>query len=192
VGLESRHGRWTRARAKLHRDPFTAGLLYGKYYAGVRIVRSTLRSARRRCRLAFHRQSRRHRSSCAVSITLAGNSEVERALRGLRPCDRQWGGKQTAPIGSFPPNKFRLYDMVGRFTGRPVPLWKGRHRPQCRDIGRYSRSWNGRAKAARVVGCQSDDRSGLPCSSQGMGAEQGVLNYCLLAPLMEFLGGHDM
>jgi hypothetical protein len=25
-----------------------------------------------------------------------------------------------------------------------------------------------------------------------MGAEQGVLNYCLLAPLMEFLGGHDM
>jgi formylglycine-generating enzyme required for sulfatase activity len=28
-------------------------------------------------------------------------------------CGSQWAGKQTAPIGSFPPNKFGLYDMVG-------------------------------------------------------------------------------
>ena len=28
-------------------------------------------------------------------------------------CGSQWGGKQPAPVGSFPPNKFGLYDMVG-------------------------------------------------------------------------------
>lgn len=28
-------------------------------------------------------------------------------------CGSQWGGKQTAPVGSFPPNNFGLYDMVG-------------------------------------------------------------------------------
>jgi formylglycine-generating enzyme required for sulfatase activity len=28
-------------------------------------------------------------------------------------CGSQWDGKQTAPVGSFPPNKFGLYDMIG-------------------------------------------------------------------------------
>jgi formylglycine-generating enzyme required for sulfatase activity len=28
-------------------------------------------------------------------------------------CGSQWDGKRTAPVGSFPPNKFRLYDMIG-------------------------------------------------------------------------------
>jgi formylglycine-generating enzyme required for sulfatase activity len=28
-------------------------------------------------------------------------------------CGSQWGNKQPAPVGSFPPNKFGLYDMVG-------------------------------------------------------------------------------
>jgi len=28
-------------------------------------------------------------------------------------CGNQWGGKETAPVGSFPANGFALYDMVG-------------------------------------------------------------------------------
>jgi formylglycine-generating enzyme required for sulfatase activity len=28
-------------------------------------------------------------------------------------CDSQWDNKQTAPVGSFAPNQFGLYDMVG-------------------------------------------------------------------------------
>jgi formylglycine-generating enzyme required for sulfatase activity len=28
-------------------------------------------------------------------------------------CGSQWDNRQTAPVGSFPPNKFRLYDVVG-------------------------------------------------------------------------------
>jgi formylglycine-generating enzyme required for sulfatase activity len=35
------------------------------------------------------------------------------AMANCNGCDSQWGGKQTSPVGSFPPNKFGLYDMVG-------------------------------------------------------------------------------
>lgn len=31
-------------------------------------------------------------------------------------CGSSWDGRQTAPVGSFPPNKFALYDMVGNVS----------------------------------------------------------------------------
>jgi formylglycine-generating enzyme required for sulfatase activity len=36
-----------------------------------------------------------------------------RAMANCNGCGSQWDFKQTAPVGSFPPNKFGLYDMVG-------------------------------------------------------------------------------
>ena len=35
------------------------------------------------------------------------------AMANCQGCGSQWDGKQTAPVGSFPPNKFGLYDMLG-------------------------------------------------------------------------------
>jgi len=35
------------------------------------------------------------------------------AMANCEQCGSQWDRKQTAPVGSFPPNKFSLYDMVG-------------------------------------------------------------------------------
>jgi formylglycine-generating enzyme required for sulfatase activity len=36
-----------------------------------------------------------------------------KAMANCNSCGSQWDKKQTAPVGSFPPNKFGLYDMVG-------------------------------------------------------------------------------
>jgi formylglycine-generating enzyme required for sulfatase activity len=36
-----------------------------------------------------------------------------KAMANCNGCGSQWDSKQTAPVGSFPPNAFLLYDMVG-------------------------------------------------------------------------------
>jgi formylglycine-generating enzyme required for sulfatase activity len=35
------------------------------------------------------------------------------AMANCNGCGSQWDNQETAPVGSFPPNKFGLYDMVG-------------------------------------------------------------------------------
>jgi formylglycine-generating enzyme required for sulfatase activity len=35
------------------------------------------------------------------------------AMANCNGCGSQWGGRQTAPVGSSPSNKFGLYDLVG-------------------------------------------------------------------------------
>jgi formylglycine-generating enzyme required for sulfatase activity len=42
------------------------------------------------------------------AVTLDGS-----AMANCDGCGSQWDNRQTAPVGSFPPNKFGLYDMVG-------------------------------------------------------------------------------
>ena len=65
--------------------------------------------------------------------------KLEKNKANCSVCGRQWDGKQTAPVGSFPPNPFGLYDTIGNvlewtnscfhssYRGAPSTghLWKG-------------------------------------------------------------------
>ena len=42
-----------------------------------------------------------------------GRRHRQRTMANCDGCGSQWDSKQTAPVGSFAPNQFGLYDMVG-------------------------------------------------------------------------------
>jgi formylglycine-generating enzyme required for sulfatase activity len=50
-------------------------------------------------------------------------SEIGKGNANCHVCGSQWDGKQTAPVGSFVPNQFGLYDMVGNVWEWTEDCW---------------------------------------------------------------------
>jgi formylglycine-generating enzyme required for sulfatase activity len=75
-------------------------------------------------------------------------------------CGSKWDDKQTAPIGSFSPNKFGLHDMVGNVWEWTEDCWHANYNGappdgsawiaggDCRNRVLRDGSWNGTAGSA--------------------------------------------
>jgi formylglycine-generating enzyme required for sulfatase activity len=50
-------------------------------------------------------------------------NEVKQGLANCRGCGSRWDGKQPAPVGSFKPNPFGLYDTAGNVAERVQDCW---------------------------------------------------------------------
>ena len=106
---------------------------------------------------------------CSSDLARAGTTssypwgnEAGQGRANFQGSGSQWSGKQTAPVGSFAPNRFGLYDMIGNawewtqdcwnesYSGAPAegsPWLKG-------DCGRRvvrGGSWNLQPEDARAA-----------------------------------------
>jgi formylglycine-generating enzyme required for sulfatase activity len=50
-------------------------------------------------------------------------NEVQQVLANCRGCGSRWDGKQAAPVGSFRPNQFGLYDVAGNVLEWVQDCW---------------------------------------------------------------------
>ena len=64
---------------------------------------------------------------------------VGRGHANCRECDTRWGGRSTAPVASFPPNPFGLYDMNGNVWEWTEACWSAA--PPCRERVIRGGSW---------------------------------------------------
>ena len=107
-------------------------------------------------------------------------NEMKQALANCIGCGSPWDGKQTAPVGSFKPNPFGLYDTAGNvsewvqdcrhesYEGAPVDgsAWEEKDGGDCgvrgirggmwlwaqNYVGSSSRMWNRPSFSGRALG----------------------------------------
>ena len=91
-------------------------------------------------------------------------------------CGSRWDGKQPAPVGSFPPNTFGLYDMAGNVHQWTEDCFHGNYNGAPADGSAWTQSGNCFARIARG-GSWFDFPSALQSSSRNMYATILRINY---------------
>lgn len=93
-------------------------------------------------------------------------NEMNASLATCDGGDSRWGGKQTSPVGSFPPNPFALYDTAGNVWEWVEDCWHGNYEGAPTD-----RAWkqeNGGQCGRRVIrgGSWYNSPVNLRCSTR--------------------------
>ncbi len=76
-------------------------------------------------------------------------NDVGRNNANCDGCGSEWDNRKTAPVGSFEPNAFGLYDMMGNVWQWTESCWKG----NCAKRMFCGGSWNHRPQDMRVTAC---------------------------------------
>ena len=59
------------------------------------------------------RVRRAPRAETGTATAYPWGNDIGRGLANCEGCGSRWDGEQTAPVGSFAPNPWGLYDMIG-------------------------------------------------------------------------------
>jgi len=74
-------------------------------------------------------------------------NDVGRNNANCDGCGSQWDNRRTAPVGSFKPNAFGIYDMMGNVWQWTDTCWQG----NCEKRMFFGGSWNHRPQDMRVI-----------------------------------------
>jgi formylglycine-generating enzyme required for sulfatase activity len=70
-------------------------------------------------------------------------NEMKRGLANCIGCGSRWDRKQTAPVGSFKPNRFGLYDTAGNVSEWVLDCWHDNYQGAPSDGSAWEKAHNG-------------------------------------------------
>ncbi len=93
-------------------------------------------------------------------------------------CDSRWEAEQTAPVGSFAPNRFGLYDMLGNVWEWTADCWHGSYF----DAPSQAVAWEGPDGCSRVLrgGSWADNPTVVRAAvrnEEGVGLRNGAVGF---------------
>ncbi len=101
----------------------------------------------------------------------AWGNDIERNRANCIGCSSQWDGKQTAPVGSFEPNRFGLHDTIGNVWEWVADCWRPNYKRVRAETSGWLRVGSGNcSRRMRRGGSWDDYPNYVRVANRGRGA----------------------